>query len=300
MHDSTNSQLGTHERAGATIRAAAACHYHDPMRGTAGTIVRRLRFLPPALLTAGNAAAGLAAMWLLTSCLADADRFVGQWIEEVFVLLAIAMVCDALDGPASRALCVSSELGKKGDAAADAISFGGVPALLIAVVAWESSAARWIGLLCIMGAVGYAGAAWVRLWMFQAKQTGEHREFVGLPTPAATLLVASCVVLLTRGPEPVQVWGSGAAATCAVVALVSGLLMLGPWKYPHLAGWLASRAWPRVAWLGIAAGLVAAVALLPALGIAASSCIYAVCGPMRWLLQRGVTSPLRGVEHGSA
>ncbi|MFW6336413.1 MAG: CDP-alcohol phosphatidyltransferase family protein, partial [Phycisphaeraceae bacterium] len=123
-------------------------HYHETMREAASTTIRGLRFLPPALLTAGNAAAGIAATLLLTSCLADADRFVGQWIDEVFVLLAIAMICDVLDGPASRALGVASELGKKGDAAADAISFGGVPALLIAVVAWESNAARWIGLLC--------------------------------------------------------------------------------------------------------------------------------------------------------
>lgn len=255
----------------------------------------------PFLLTGANAAAGVAALALLAACIAGHGRTLIERVDEILLLLGLAMLCDAADGPAARALAVESKLGQKGDAAADAVSFGAVPALLIIAVASQSDAAVWMHALTASAAVGYAASAWARLWRFQSDQwQQEGHGFFGLPTPAATLLVASCVMWMTRGLAPGQPFPSSGMAASGAVALAAGVLMLGPWRYPHPARWLATRPSSLPWWFALAALWVAWAAFQPGLAAIAAMIAYAGIGPLRWLFDRVVADPLRSVKHGSA
>ena len=271
------------------------------MHESARHATRLLRSTPPFLLTAANAAAGVAALALLVACIAGHGMTLVERIDEILLLLGLAMLCDAADGPAARALAVESKLGQRCDAAADAVSFGAVPALLIIAVASQSDAAVWVRALTASAAVGYAASAWVRLWRFQShEQQQEDHGFFGLPTPAATLLVASCVMWMTRGVEPGQAFPSSAVAASGSVALAAGVLMLGPWRYPHPARWLATRPSTLPRWLALAALWIAWAAFQPSVAAIAAVIAYAGVGPLRWLFDRVVADPLRGVKHGSA
>lgn len=108
------------------------------------------------------------------------------------LLIFAAAVFDLLDGMAARALNVRSELGKQLDSLADLVSFGVLPAfILFRVLEFRL--------------LGFSGTAWtiaayiplliplfaaLRLARFNI-DTRQEDSFIGLPTPAAALWVAS-------------------------------------------------------------------------------------------------------------
>jgi CDP-diacylglycerol--serine O-phosphatidyltransferase len=103
--------------------------------------------------------------------------------------LFLAAVFDTFDGLVARQLGATSEFGKEYDSLADVVTFGAAPALL--VYAWA---------LHVLGNLG-AGIAFLflvavslRLARFNV-MTGktDYRYFVGLPSPAGALTIASIV-----------------------------------------------------------------------------------------------------------
>src|SRR6185369_6387978 len=103
--------------------------------------------------------------------------------------LFIAAVFDTFDGLVARQLGATSEFGKEYDSLADVVTFGAAPAVLI--YAWGL---RVLGPLGAGIAFLFLVAVSLRLARFNV-QTGktDYRYFVGLPSPAGALTIASII-----------------------------------------------------------------------------------------------------------
>jgi len=171
---------------------------------------------------------------------------------------------DMADGPVARRLGVSSRFGAVLDSLADAVSFGVLPALLVATA--DGIAGRLAG-----GA--YLAAALVRLARFTAAALkpgtrpppARPRVFAGLPSPAAAMAVAS-VTLLGGFPGLLPLTGAIAAG-----------LMVSPLPYVDLVDLVASRR--ALAWAGLVpVGLALAFGIPTALSLFFAG--YLLSGPV--------------------
>ena len=150
-----------------------------------------------------------------------------QAFEIACLSIFIAAVFDTFDGLVARGLGATSEFGKEYDSLADVVTFGVAPALL--VYAWG---------LHVLGNLG-GGIAFVflvgvslRLGRFNV-MTGktDYRYFVGLPSPAGALTLAS---IIYYAPAPVT------EARFAIVMLVLtaavAFSMVSPIRYRSQKG----------------------------------------------------------------
>lgn len=126
----------------------------------------------------------------------------------VLGLLAAALLLDFLDGFVARMLNVSSPVGKELDSLADVISFGVVPAFIMARLIRLSQGQDFPD-----DAMWTAGPDW--LWMaglliaaFSALRlarfnldTRQSDTFFGLPTPSNTMFVLGLWLLIELKPE---------------------------------------------------------------------------------------------------
>lgn len=228
-----------------------------PVRRSRKRLRRRLKEVPilPSLVTLANLFFG----FLAIAKVADALRLnapgvefavVLPYFEIAAILVFVAMVCDALDGRVARMTGQTSNFGAQLDSLADMVTFGMVPAFIAKVlIDWHAQADTnqllKIGpkLVYAAAAVYVAGAA-MRLARFNV-ETGadeeDHREFKGLPSPAAAAVVCSMIAMFcTRGSpseigsrilQPVH-YDAIVIAMPGVLALL-GLLMISRVPYPH-------------------------------------------------------------------
>lgn len=219
---------------------------------------RRLKEVPvlPSMVTLANLFFG----FLAVAKVADALRVTGpgvpfsdvvHYFEVAAVLVFVAMICDALDGRVARMTGQTSAFGAQLDSLADMVTFGVVPAFLAKqLVDWhaqeDANNLMSVGpkLLYAAAAVYVLGAA-MRLARFNV-ETGtdeeDHREFKGLPSPAAAAVVCSLVAMFcTRGSESAEIghwllspqhYDMIVVAMPAVLVLL-GLLMISNVPYPH-------------------------------------------------------------------
>lgn len=133
----------------------------------------------PNLLTLGNLFCGSIAV------IAIFERN----LQLVPLLIGIAAILDFFDGFVARALKVSGPLGKELDSLADMVSFGLVPGLLMYhyLNISELSDYKYLGLVITL-------ASCYRLANFNIS-TEQSEEFIGVPTPAATLYFLSYPLL---------------------------------------------------------------------------------------------------------
>ncbi len=228
-----------------------------PVRRARKRLRRRLKEVPilPSLVTLANLFFG----FLAVAKVADALRLnapgvefsvVMPYFELAAILVFVAMVCDALDGRVARMTGQTSNFGAQLDSLADMVTFGMVPAFIAKVlIDWHAqndvNNLVHIGpkLVYAAAAVYVAGAA-MRLARFNVETTvdeEDHREFKGLPSPAAAAVVCSMVAFFcTRGSEseigsrlfdPVH-YNMIIVAMPGVLALL-GLLMISRVPYPH-------------------------------------------------------------------
>jgi CDP-diacylglycerol--serine O-phosphatidyltransferase len=144
---------------------------------------------------------------LLCGCLALTFIFKGDLVIGAY-LIGIAAVADFFDGLLARALRVSSPIGKDLDSLADMVSFGVVPgAIMYQLFKTELGAhlggysgytVSWY----IAEALPYCGFiisifSALRLAKFN-NDTRQTTSFIGLPTPACTLVVASLPLILAN------------------------------------------------------------------------------------------------------
>lgn len=158
---------------------------------------------------------------LLCGCLALTFIFRGDLVPGAY-LVGLAAVADFFDGLVARALRVSSPIGKDLDSLADMVSFGVVPGAMLFQLFKAAPAPGALACLPYTAFVVTIFSA-LRLAKFN-NDTRQTNSFIGLPTPACTLVVASLPLILAAQPH-----GSSA---------LTGLI-LNPWALLGLTGLLS-------------------------------------------------------------
>lgn len=163
----------------------------------------------PNLLTLGN---------LFCGCLALIHVFEGELVMATW-LVGGSLVLDFFDGFTARMLKVSSAIGKDLDSLADMVTFGVVPGMMMykliayvlldhileppapsgwtiypaATAATANSYLPYIGLIITVFSC-------IRLAKFN-NDTRQSDSFIGLPTPANTMVICSLPLILRFQPE---------------------------------------------------------------------------------------------------
>lgn len=220
--------------------------------------LRRLKDVPvlPSLITLGNLFFGFLAIAKVADALrlaqpgASFTTVVG-YFETAAILVFVAMVFDALDGRVARMTGQTTPFGAQLDSMADMVTFGVAPAFLAKVlVDWHAQAdvdrlLPWHPKLFYAAAAVYVVCAALRLARFNVETSvdeDDHREFKGLPSPAAAAVLCSLIALFcTRNDPGTQLghWLLGARHYDAIVMampwvlVLVGLLMVSRIPYPH-------------------------------------------------------------------
>lgn len=160
-----------------------------------------LRWSIPQLMSLCNLVCGVAAVvWIFWRPGDDV-----AWTVAMLVWLAATL--DAFDGPLARKLGVTSRFGMAMDSVADFVSFGVAPGMLVCYLTDlpgpdGSHGGLWHMLVWTVG-LGYILATAIRLLRYchrQIKPVGNdeparkiigHRDFIGLPSPAAGLVLVT-------------------------------------------------------------------------------------------------------------
>ncbi|MEQ1634577.1 MAG: phosphatidylcholine/phosphatidylserine synthase [Planctomycetota bacterium] len=246
--------------------------------------LRDLKSVPvlPSLVTLGNVFFG----FLAIAKVADALRLstpgspfsaVVSLFELAAILIFVAMVFDALDGRIARMTGQTTPFGAQLDSMADMVTFGTAPAFLGKVlIDWHAQADANSILprhpkLYYGAAAIYVLCAAMRLARFNVEtgpQEEDHREFRGLPSPAAAAVVASLVAMYCTRDEVRGVLGESlfsdqhfdaivVAMPLVIVAL--GLLMVSRVPYPHAVHAIVKKrhSFPFLAGLVVLIGIAA-------------------------------------------
>jgi CDP-diacylglycerol--serine O-phosphatidyltransferase len=171
--------------------------------------MRILRHLPNALtcLNLLCGCAGVIAVW-------QGPAHLAVW----FVIAAC--VFDFFDGFAARALQVSSPIGKELDSLADMVSFGLLPALVMFRLIDTLSSSDYLPYTAFSLAVFSA----LRLAKFNVDEN-QKDSFIGLPTPANALFIASLVYL----PSPFDIFISKDYFLVPII-IVFSILLVAPFE----------------------------------------------------------------------
>ncbi|WP_395803578.1 CDP-diacylglycerol--serine O-phosphatidyltransferase [Daejeonella sp.] len=125
---------------------------------------------------------------LFSGCLGIVFAFNGNLVFASYAIL-IAAVLDFLDGMLARLLKAYSELGKQLDSLADMVSFGVLPSVIIYHLFLSSAEITSLSLISYSAFI-IAVFSGLRLAKFNI-DTRQSENFIGLPTPANALLIAS-------------------------------------------------------------------------------------------------------------
>ncbi len=213
---------------------------------------------------------------LLFGCLALTEIFAGR-LENGAWFVAAAALADFADGLLARALRVSSAIGKDLDSLADMVSFGVVPgAILFQLLLRAADPLRdiYIAGQSLAAAVPvphsqqfpYSPLPYVaflvtifsalRLAKFN-NDTRQTTSFIGLPTPACTLVVASLPLILSHDRFGLRDVVLNPVVLVGFTLLLSGLLVA---ELPLFALKFKSLRWAdnrrRFIFLLLAAGLL--------------------------------------------
>jgi CDP-diacylglycerol--serine O-phosphatidyltransferase len=148
----------------------------------------------PNLLTLGNLLAGCIGLWFVMQ---------GDLVSASYCMF-ISLVCDFFDGFLARALQAYSDLGKELDSLADMVSFGVLPAFILFSLVELSCGSQ-----CTVGILGFykpflvfalALMSAYRLAKFNI-DTRQSDQFIGVPTPANGLFIASLPLIIHFQPE---------------------------------------------------------------------------------------------------
>jgi len=139
--------------------------------------IRRVVIVAPSLFTLFNLFFGIWSMVLASR----GDFYRAGWY------ILVGGILDVLDGRVARLSRTGTRFGEELDSLVDVVSFGVAPAFLIYKLEFAAAGpAEWI--FCYF----YVMAATIRLARFNITQAGHSkRHFVGLPSPAAGITLAT-------------------------------------------------------------------------------------------------------------
>lgn len=186
------------------------------------------------LITLGNAFCGTGAVLASMSYVANQDR---TSIWAAFVLLPLALVCDALDGAVARWRRKSSPLGADLDSLADIVSFGVAPAALGFALGLRGG---WDGIaLCFFVACGISRLARYNVTAAAlSDESGKVKYYEGTPIPTSLALVLALGIAFAQGHVGTAIWLGGvqlgpfAFHPLSLMYVVSGALMVSTFRIP--------------------------------------------------------------------
>lgn len=161
---------------------------------------------------------------LLAGCIAVVCLLYQHYSAAIILLLAGGLA-DFADGFVARMLKVQSAIGRELDSLADMVSFGLAPGLMLYMMLQNGSGAEATEVyLPGLPAFLLTGASALRLAKFNidSRQTD---QFLGLPTPAATMLVVGLLLWHQHDLWGSSVWLSQPASVYVLVAVLSWLLL---------------------------------------------------------------------------
>ena len=160
---------------------------------------------------------------LFAGCLAITRVFAGN-LELAAYLVGLAAAFDFADGLLARALHASSPIGKDLDSLADMVSFGVVPGAIAFSLLQQALPAHGLpGWLAYLGFFITIFSA-LRLAKFN-NDTRQTTSFIGLPTPACTLVVASLPLILAYDGFGLTNFILNPWVLLGLAVLLSGLLV---------------------------------------------------------------------------
>jgi len=146
--------------------------------------------------------------------------------ERGSLAILVACVFDMLDGKVARATGSESKFGLEYDSLSDAISFGIAPSVLSYFFVLQG-----YGRLGFLAAFLFLACGVLRLARFNIQaETVQKRQFLGLPIPAAALMVASSLLFydwIGRGREFRTLF-------IPIAIFVLSFLMVSEVRYPSL------------------------------------------------------------------
>src|ERR1043166_684160 len=193
--------------------------------------LRRGVYIVPTTLTLLNVFFGFRSILLSMKGIEAIARGRGdlaaQFFETACLSILFPAIFDTFDGLVARQLGATSEFGKEYDSLADVVTFGAAPAVL--VYAWGLSVLDRLG-----GGIAFLflAAVSLRLARFNV-QTGktDYRYFVGLPSPAGALTLAS---MIFYAPAPVT--DRSFAFIVLAVTAFTAFSMVSPVRYRSQKG----------------------------------------------------------------
>ena len=222
----------------------------------------------PNLLTLGNLFCGCIAIAYILSAQPYLGTNIGDggmpawfWVygsEQMYLgslFILIAAVCDLLDGFAARALRVFSPIGKDLDSLADMVSFGVAPSVILFKLLWNAAMgetnAFQVNMLALVPAFLVACFAALRLAKFNITAAQQKGFFIGTPTPAVGLFVASLPLVLWLAPANYAHFINACLEskwTLYLIIVVLCWLMVSKVKFIKLmpAKWNIAHTWPQI------------------------------------------------------
>jgi len=160
---------------------------------------------------------------LLFGCMAIVYVF-NNHLADASWMIVFAAIADFFDGMAARLLNAHSPIGKELDSLADIVSFGVAPGMMLFQLI-GTHPFNWIGLLIPEFAA-------LRLAKFNI-DTRQTFYFIGLPTPANALFIASFPLILAHNSYWQSVYLSNILFTTwffISIAVVCSAIMVSPIK----------------------------------------------------------------------
>ena len=187
------------------------------------------------LFTLSNAACGTASMFICLHYLAEGSLKATLW--PAFILLPLALICDALDGYVARKTKRASSLGADLDSLADIVSFGVAPAVLGFTLGLR-------GGFDILILIYFVVCGISRLARFNvtaddmSDESGKVSHFEGTPIPTSLLIVVALGVLFAMDHTGVQNFWLGSYRLgwmfhpFTIIYAISGSLMISKIRVP--------------------------------------------------------------------
>ena len=175
-------------------------------------------------------------------------------IEQIYLgslFIGIAAIFDMLDGMAARALKVFSPIGKDLDSLADVVSFGVAPSVIIFKFLWNAlmgeKNALDISMVGMAPAFLIACFAALRLAKFNVSSATQKSYFIGMPTPAVGLFVASLPLIIWTAPYSIAGWFQNKWVLYSIIVILCWL-MVSRVKFIKLVPgkWSIAYAWPQL------------------------------------------------------
>lgn len=182
--------------------------------------VRKAIIIVPSLFTLSNLFFGI---WSITLA-AQGQFYRASW------WIVLAGVLDMLDGLFARVSRTGSRFGAELDSLVDLVSFGVAPALLLYFLAFSAQGPfAWLFLYAFVVCVA------LRLARFNAGvDSGHHREFTGLPSPAAGMTLATYYPFTQTTFFQTQLAGLPWSTMLIILIIVLCLAMVSNVSYARL------------------------------------------------------------------